>query len=83
MAADLLTEVCNIFRRQGSKPIPKKKKCKQEKWLSEKVLQIAEKREVKDKGERDRYPTKCRVPNNIKERKESLKCTMQGNTEKQ
>ena len=36
--------------------------------MSEKVLQIAEKREVKDKGERDRYPTKCRVLNNIKER---------------
>ena len=36
--------------------------------MSEKVLQIAEKREVKDKGERDRYPTKYRVLNNIKER---------------
>ena len=36
--------------------IPKKKKCKKEKWLSEKALQIAEKRrEVKGKGERERY----------------------------
>ena len=38
------------------KTIPKKKKCKKAKWLSEKTLQIAEKgREVKGKGERDRY----------------------------
>ena len=76
-------EVHDIVQQTGIKTIPMEKKCKKAKWLSEKVLQIAEKREVKDKGERDRYPTKCRVPNNIKERKESLKCTMQGNTEKQ
>ena len=39
-----------------TKTIPKKKKCKKEKWLSEKALQIAEKRrEVKGKGERERY----------------------------
>ena len=38
-----------------TKTIPKKKKCKKAKWLSEKVLQIAEKREVKSKGERERY----------------------------
>ena len=38
------------------KTIPKKKKCKKAKWLSEKALQIAEKRrEVKDKGEKKRY----------------------------
>ena len=34
---------------------PKKKKCKKAKWLSEKALQIAEKREVKGKGEKERY----------------------------
>ena len=39
-----------------TKTIPKKKKCKKEKWLSEETLQIAEKRrEAKDKGERERY----------------------------
>ena len=65
---ELWVEVCDIVQEAGIKTIAKKKKCKQEKWLSEKVLQIAEKREVKDKGERDRYPTKCRVLNNIKER---------------
>ena len=38
------------------KTIPKKKKCKQAKWLSEEALQIAEKRrEAKDKGEKERY----------------------------
>ena len=38
------------------KAIPKKKKCKKLKWLSEEALQIAEKRrEVKDKGEKERY----------------------------
>ena len=37
------------------KIIPKKKKCKKAKWLSEKALQIAEKREVKGKGEKERY----------------------------
>jgi len=35
--------------------IPKKKKCKKAKWLSEEALQIAEKRETKDKGEKERY----------------------------
>ena len=38
------------------KTIPKKKKCKKAKWLSEETLQIAEKRrEVKSKGEKERY----------------------------
>ena len=35
--------------------MPKKKKCKKAKWLSEKALQIAEKREAKGKGEKERY----------------------------
>ena len=37
------------------KTIPKKKKCKKAKWLSEEVVQIDEKREVKGKGEKERY----------------------------
>ena len=37
------------------KTIPKKKKCKKAKWLSKEALQIAEKREEKGKGERERY----------------------------
>ena len=51
------------------KTIPKKEKCKQAKWLSEEVLQIAEKRrEVKGKGEKERFQSECRVPKNSKER---------------
>ena len=44
-----------MYRRQGS-TIPKKKKCKKAKWLSEEALQITERRrEVKGKGEKERY----------------------------
>ena len=47
----LWTEVCNIVQEAVIKTIPKKKKCKKAKWLSEEALQIAEKRrEVKRKG---------------------------------
>ena len=49
-------EVCNIVQEAVIKTIPKKKKCKKAKWLSEEVLQIAEKRrEAKGKGEKERY----------------------------
>ena len=49
-------EVCNIVQEAVIKTIPKKKKCKEAKWLSEEALQIAEKRkEVKDTGEEERY----------------------------
>ena len=50
-------EVCDIIQEAGIKTIPKKKKCKKAKWLSEEeALQIAEKRrEVKGKGEKERY----------------------------
>ena len=49
--------------------IPKKKKCKRAKWLSEEALQITEKRrEAKGKGEKERYPFECRVSKNSKER---------------
>ena len=53
---ELWTEVCDIVQDTGSKTIPKKKKCKKAKWLSEEALQIAIKRkEVKSKGEKERY----------------------------
>ena len=49
-------EVCDIVQEAVIKIIPKKKKCKKVKWLSEEALQIAEKRrEAKDKGEKERY----------------------------
>ena len=48
-------EVCDIVQDTGIKTIPKKKKCKEAKWLSEEALQIAMKRrEVKGKGEKER-----------------------------
>ena len=56
MPDELWTEVCDIVQEAGIKTIPKKKKCKKAKWLSEEALQIAEKRrEVKSKGEKERY----------------------------
>ena len=48
-------EVHGIVEEAVIKTIPKKKKCKKAKWLSEEALQIAEKREVKGKGEKERY----------------------------
>ena len=52
----LWMEVCNIVQETGIKSIPKKNKCKKAKWLSEEALQIAVKRrEVKGKGEKERY----------------------------
>ena len=48
-------EVCDIVQEAVIKTIPKKKKCKKAKWLPEEALQIAEKREMKGKGEKERY----------------------------
>ena len=60
----------DIVQETGIKTIPKKKKCKKAKWLSEEALHIAVKRsEVKSKGEKERYKaSEFRVPKNIKER---------------
>ena len=52
---ELWTEVCDSVQEAAIKIIPKKKKCKKAKWLSEEALQIAEKRrEAKGKGEKER-----------------------------
>ena len=52
---ELWMEVSDTVQEAVTKTIPKKKKCKKAKWLSEEALQIAEKRrEVKGKGERER-----------------------------
>ena len=53
---ELWTEVLNIVQETVTKTIPKKKKCKKVKWLSEEVLERAEKREVEGKGERKDIP---------------------------
>ena len=56
MPEELWTEVRDIVWEVVIKAIPKKKKCKKAKWLSEEALQIAKKRrEAKDKGEKERY----------------------------
>ena len=56
MPEELWMEVSHIVQVALIKTIPKKKKCKKAKWLSEEALQIAEKRrEVKGKGEKERY----------------------------
>ena len=56
MPEEQWTKFCDVEQEAVIKTIPKKKKCKKAKWLSEEALQIAEKRiEVKDKGEKERY----------------------------
>ena len=52
---ELWMEVCDIVQEAVTKTIPKEKKCKKAKWLSEGALQIAEKREAKGKGKKERY----------------------------
>ena len=53
---ELWTEVHDIVQETGIKTIPREKKCKKAKWLSEEALQIAVKRrEAKSKGEKERY----------------------------
>ena len=53
---ELWNEVCDIVQETGIKTIPMEKKCKKAKWLPEEALQIAVKRrEVKSKGEKERY----------------------------
>ena len=53
---ELRTEVCDIVHKTGIKTISMEKKCKKAKWLSEEALKIAVKRrEVKSKGEKERY----------------------------
>ena len=56
MPDELWNEVHDIVQETGSKIIPKKKKCKNAKWLSEEALQVAVKRrEAKSKGEKERH----------------------------
>ena len=59
---ELWTEVRDIVQETGIKTIPKEKKCKKAKWLSEKALQIAVKRrEAKSKGEKISYVITCKL----------------------
>ena len=71
MPDELWMEVHYIAQETRIKTIPKEKKCKKAKWLSGEALQIAVKRrEVKTKGEKERYKhlNADRIPKNSKER---------------
>ena len=65
---ELWTEVRDIVQKVVINTIPKKKKCKMAKWLSEEALQIAVKRSEKQRRKGKIYPFECRVPKNSKER---------------
>ena len=68
-----MTEVCDIVQEAVIKTIPKKKKCKKAKWLSEEALQIAEKKKKRSKSQRRKgkiYPSAWRKS----QRKLKYKC---------
>ena len=69
MPEELWTEVCDTVQEAGIKTIPKKKKCKKAKWMSEEALQIAEKKkELKSKEKRKDIYIEGRIPKNSKGR---------------
>ena len=57
-----------LYRRQGARPSPRKRKCKRAKWLSEEALQIAVKRREKQRRKGKIHPFECRIPKNNKKR---------------
>ena len=67
---ELWIEVCDIVQETGTKTIPKKKKCKKAKWLSEEDLTNSCEKKGREKQKRKGkiYPFECRVPTNSKER---------------
>ena len=65
---ELWVEVRDIVQEAVIKIIPKKKKRKKAKWLSEEVLEIAKKRRDRQRRKGTIYPSECRVPKNSKER---------------
>ena len=69
---ELWIEVCNIVQKAANKTIPKKKKSKKAKWLSEEALQIAQERSEKQGRKGKVYQTKHRFPKNSTERQEGL-----------
>jgi len=62
MSEELWTEVPNIVQEVVTETIPKKKKWKKGKWLSEEALHIAEKRSEKQRRKGKIYPIECRDP---------------------
>ena len=68
MPAEVWMEVCKSVQEAVIKIISKKKKCKKAKWLSEKTLQIAEKRSERQRRKGKIYSSESRVPKSSKER---------------
>ena len=66
---ELCTEVCDIVQEAGIKTIPKKKKCRKVKWLSEEVItdSCEKKRSEKQRRKRKNIPFECRFLKNSKE----------------
>jgi len=65
---ELWTEIRDIIQEAGIKTIPKKKKCKKAKCLSEQALQITMKGSERQRRKGNIYPFECRIPKNSKER---------------
>ena len=76
-------EVHDAVQEAVIKNIPKKKKCKKAKWLSEEGLQIAEKRSERQRKKGKIHPPQYRVPKNSKERERLPQQSMQRNKGKQ
>ena len=73
MPEELWTEVHDTVQEAVIKTIPKKKKCRNAKWLSEEALQIAEKkRKLKAKEKRKDYPSECRAPRTVRRDKKDF-----------
>ena len=68
MPEELWTEAHAIVQEAVIKTIPKKKKCKKANWLSEEALQVAMKRNERQRKKGKIYPFEGRVPKNSKER---------------
>ena len=69
---ELWMEVCDIVQEAGIKTIPKEKKCKKAKWLSEEALQIAVNRSKRQRRKGKIYPFECRVPKNRRRDKKAF-----------
>ena len=67
VAEELWMEVHNIVQEAEIKIIPKEKKCKKAKWLSEGALKIAEQKSKRQRRKRKIFLFECRVPDNSKE----------------
>ena len=70
MPEELWMKVRDIVQEAGIKTMPKKKKCKKAKWLSEEALQTVMKKNRRERQRRKGkiHPSECKVPKNSKER---------------